>query len=145
MATLQVIGVYQITPTYESILEAARYHKCDWLVNEGGEYIDVIYWDDLENLALVEVQIQGWFSSDGLLSVFQDDQAPYMEFYLDATGTRLLAESEAIEIGNSRLCFFLHFVDTTKPLKVGEDELTLPPTSELPERLRPFTHYLPVD
>ena len=144
-ATLQIVGVYRIAPTYESILEAARYHGYHWLINQEGKYTDEIYWDSLENLALVEVQIQGRFSPDDWLLVSQNDQAPYMEFYLDDTGTRLLSEKEAIGAGVGRACFFLHFIDTTRSLKVGEGELALPPVSELPERLRPFTHYLPVD
>jgi len=144
-ATFQIIGVYQIRPTTESILEAARYHGYDWLINEEGSFEDEIYWDNFQNLALVEVQINGKFSLDDWFNISQNDQAPYMEFYLDEAGTRLLSEKEAVETGIGRACFFLHFVDTTRPLKVGEDEPSLPPMSELPERLMPFTHYVPVD
>jgi hypothetical protein len=143
--TLQVIGVYRITPTYESILEAVRYHECHWLIDQDGKYTDQIYWDNCENLALVEVQIQGRFSPDDWLLVSQNDQAPYMEFYLDDTGTQPLSEKDALGACFCRACFFLHFVDTTRSLKFGEDKLSLPPMSALPERLRPFTHYLPVD
>jgi hypothetical protein len=43
-----------------------------------------------------------------------------MDFYLDASGTRLFSEQEAVEEDGRRLCFFLHFVDTSKPLRIGD-------------------------
>ncbi len=145
MGTLEVVGIYAVIPSIESIVNAARYHECDYLLDDAGNYTDEIYWNGFENLALVEIQIQGEFSQRDIDSIKQNDQAPYMEFYLDSTGTQLVSEDEAKQTDNCRVCFFLHFVDTAKPLAVGRDQLELPTRTVLPERLKPYTHYLPVD
>jgi hypothetical protein len=116
------------------------------LIDEHGEYVDEIHWENHESLGLLEEQIGGAFAPSELLAVMSHgDQAPYMEFYLDSIGSQLLSEDNAIEIEDRRVCFFLHFVDPAIPLRVNQVELKLPPWSELPERLKPFTHYLPVD
>ena len=145
MATFEVVGVYKIAPTLESVVDAAHYHGCDFLLDSRGHYKDEIHWDSLGGLALVEVQIQGEFSSEELDSIAQGEQAPYMEFYLERTGTRVISEDQAIKANERHVCFFLHFVDTTRPLAVGGAELRMPSVSELPERLNPYAHYLPVD
>jgi hypothetical protein len=143
--THRIIGVYKFTPTVETIIRAAQYHGYHWLINERGEYVDSIRWSDFENLALIEVYTDGEFSTDDVSSISQDDQSPYLEFYLDAGGHRVLSEEEAIAATERRVCFFLHFVDTTKPLQVGGDQLELPPMARFPERLMPYAHYVPVD
>jgi hypothetical protein len=141
----KIIGLYRIAPTKKSITQAARYHDYGWLIDDYGEYVEEIYWDNHEDLGLLEAQIRGAFAPRELLALIaQDDQAPYMEFYLDSTGSRLLSPAEAIETEDRRVCFFLHFIDLAKPLRVGKEEIGLPPWSPLPKRLQPFAHYLPV-
>lgn len=141
----RVIGVYGITPSIESIIKAAQYHGYHWLINEHGEYTDPIHWGDFENLALIEIFVDEEFSPDELSSITQADQSPYLEFYVDANGTQVLSKQRAIEAAERRVCFFLHFVDTSRPLRVGAKLLDLPPMSDLPERLVPLAHYVPVD
>ncbi|MGE5261831.1 MAG: hypothetical protein ACM3S0_00495 [Acidobacteriota bacterium] len=145
MGTPEIVGVYRITPAIESIVSAARYHSCDYLLDEHGDFKDDIRWDSFKNLALLEILIQGKFSPEEMTSIGQDDQAAYMEFYLDGTGTRLMSEDEARQSDNRRVCFFLHFLDTAKPITVGREQMKIQTVSALPERLKPYTHYLPVD
>ena len=147
MATeIQIVGFYKILPTEESIVEAARYHEYDWLLDEDGNYTDEINWDNHENLGLVELQVFGNISPPEFYSsISQEDQVPYMEFWLDTEGSCLLTEDEAITKQGRRVCFFLHFIDHSKPLAVSGKKLTCPSCSTLPERLSPFTHYIPVD
>ena len=139
-ASYNIIGLYSIIPTEETIVEAVRFHKYKWLLND----TDEIYWDNHEDLTLVEIQISGKFSTKVLDSISQNDQAPYLEYYLDPTGTSLLSEKEAVEFDNRRLCFFIHFTDTNQPLQIDDTNLELPSISALPKRLQPFTHYIPV-
>jgi hypothetical protein len=68
-----------------------------------------------------------------------------MEFYLDPTGTERIQESEAINTEGRRVCFFLHFIDTSKPLQVGDQKIMMPAMVDLPDRLVPYTYYIPVD
>lgn len=143
---IKVVGVYNVVPSESSIVEAARYHECDWLLDEDENYIDEINWDNHENLRLVELQFFGDLSPAELLnSIYQGDQVPYMEFWLDAEGSSILAEDEAVATAGRRICFFLHFIEDMKPIEVAGKELLLPPRTVLPARLAPFTHYLPVD
>ena len=144
---MKILGLYRITPTKESIIKAARYHKYDgWLLDDHGEYVDEVYWDNFENLGLLEIQIHGDFKPGDLLAdISHEDQVPYLEFYLDSAGSQLLSENGAINTESRHVCFFLHFVDPAKSLCIAKENFSLPHWSELPKRLEPFTHYLPVD
>ncbi len=144
-STYDVIGVYRITPTMESILDAARYHGYDFLIDTNGNYKDQIYWDNHINLALIELQILGGFNEADLMKVGQNDQAVFMEFYLSPEGKELLTKEKAEQTDGRRVCFFLHFVDTSTSLMIKEKAYRMPGFSKLPDRLVPFTHYLPVD
>jgi hypothetical protein len=144
MTRIEIVGVYKIVPTIQSIQKAARYHHCDFMLDEQGEYVEPISWNDLENLALVELRIRGKFWPAVLSSIRQGDQAAYLEFYLDNTGARISDEDEAIESDDRRVCFFLHRIDATKPLIIDQSDIRMPPMSELPKRLEPYAHYLPV-
>jgi hypothetical protein len=139
-----IIGVYKIIPTEKSIIEAANYHDYEWLLDEEGNYTEEIDWNNHENLGLVELQFIGDIHTANVLnSISQDDQVPYMEFWIDTDGNSLISETSSTE--GLRACFFLHFIDHTKPLKVLGKDLKLPAWATLPKRLTPFTHYLPVD
>ena len=146
LSDIRVVGVYKIEPTLETIKEAAKYHKADWLFDNDGNLVDELHESNFDNLTLIELIINGRFSgSDMLLKIQQNDQAPYMEFYLETYGTAIISEEKAKEGLERRLCFFLHFTDTNKPLEIGETKFNLPLPKPLPERLKPFAHYLPVD
>jgi hypothetical protein len=148
-----LIGVYPIHPTTESIIAAARYHNYDFCIDEDGNFTDPIYPETFENLCLVELMISGDFSPELLMSITQkrhdqkpgEGQAPYMEFYLNGEGTTLIPDKQAQTVSARRVCFFLHLVDPSLPLSIGKAALPLPPITELPARLQPYTHYVPVD
>jgi hypothetical protein len=150
MATFKIIGVYRIKPTIESIVEAVRFYDYPWLLEEDGTYCDEITWDKFENLALIEMQVIGELP-DGLLDSIwlgdrsSDGQVPYLEFYLDQTGAQLIDSENAPQTENRRVCFYLHYTDTGKPLNIGPCQVDLPAMTELPQRLAPFAHYLPVN
>ena len=153
LTTFKIIGVYKITPTAESIIQAVKFQKYGWLLDGNGNFVDEIYWENFENLCLIEIQLLGKFMPNLLRTISQrrseditgSEQVPWLEYYLDSSGKNLLSEQGAISIDNSRICFFLHFTDTSLSLRVGETLIKLPPISELPERLIDFTHYVPPD
>ena len=161
MATFEVVGVYPVEVTRTSMSAAMKYHgRMEALDKEGNLLEDeweVVVQRDLHGLALIELSIAGAYSADELSEINhgserkpRDNQAPYMEFYLDGDGLHLIAESEAIECDYRRVCFFLHFVDTNQPLYVGFDrrfrkQIRLPSQSPMPNRLKPYAHYLYVD
>ena len=153
MTIFQIIGVYKITPTVESIIQAVKFHEYEWLLDENSEFTDLLDWQDFEKLSLIEMQVSGDFNPKLLQTISQNyygaihgsDQVPYLEYYLDASGQNLLSEEEAFSTNHRRVCFFLHFTDTNLPLRVGETLIELPSMVELPERLIEFTHYVPPD
>jgi hypothetical protein len=153
MATFCIIGVYKITPNVDSIVQAVKFHKYEWLLDEKGRYTDTLDWENFENLSLIELQVLGDFHPSLLQVISQRlsgdvdvrEQSPYLEYYLDASGTRLLSEEEANSTADRRVCFFLHFTDTNLPLRVSETLIELPSLAELPERLLEFAHYVPAD
>jgi hypothetical protein len=150
MSTFKIIGVYRVIPTMASIQAAVRFHNYSWLSDEDGRYCDEIYWDKFENLALIEMQISGEFPTGLIDSISlgersEFNQVPYLEFYLDQSGIRLISDEEAVLTEERRLCFYLHFTDTSQPLQIGPCQVDLPELTELPKRLEPFIHYLPVD
>jgi hypothetical protein len=153
MATFQIIGVYKITPTFESIIQAVKFHKYEWLLDEKGKFADTLDWENFENLSLIELQVSGDFNPSLLQAISQrhpgdingSEQVPYSEYYVDVAGKNLLSEEEAISTDHRRVCFFLHFTDANLPLRVSETLIELPSIAELPERLIEFTHYVPPD
>lgn len=106
---------------------------------------------------LIEISISG---GDGIFdvgSITQEDptqtrdnwQCPYMERLISADGTTILTEPFEAEddedkwIGEYRIGFFFHLLDTSKPLITPFGELTLPPETELPTRLADYTYEEP--
>jgi hypothetical protein len=145
MTNFQLIGVYRVIPTERSIAIAAKYHEYDWLIDDKGNLKDEITWSDFKNLGLLEFQVFGEYSPTELVSISQNDQSPYMEFYLDPKGTKSIEEKDALDIEGRRVCFFLHFINTSKPVRVGNQEVNLPALTDLPARLAPYTYYVPID
>lgn len=145
MAKFNLIGLYQIAPTLESLVVAAKFHRYDWLVTSSDEFKDEIRWDEFINLGLFEFQVYGEYLPTDLSNIHQDDQSPYLEFHLDPAGVLDINDGDAIKTDGRRVCFFLHFIDISMPLLVGEQKIKLPIMSKLPDRLIPFTHYVPVD
>lgn len=142
----KIIGIYKIKPSIETIKKAINYHGYDFLLNENGEYEDYVNWDDLKDLYLVELGITGQFSGSAELgNITHQDQAPYMEFFLDESGNELVTEEQAVQASQRRACFFLHYVKLNKPLEINKQKYQFPGVTPLPDRLVPFTHYLPVD
>ncbi|WDI42178.1 toxin-antitoxin system YwqK family antitoxin [Bremerella sp. P1] len=143
---LTIVGVYPVVPTAESIAQAAQYHKYEHLLDANGSFQEPIVWANNNDLCLVEVQIDGDFSPRALIrSIGANDQAPYLEFYIDAAGTTLISESVAVSTPKRRVCFFLHFLADNVVIKSGNDSLNTPARGPVPERLASFVHYVPVD
>ncbi|GEM_PF-5393433 len=145
MATFSLIGLYRIIPNMNSLVIAARYLEYNWLINSNNEFTGDIDWDSFKNLGLLELLVSRDYLPGELLNISQNDQAPYLDFYLNEAGIDRISEAEAIANGIFRVCFYLHFIDVSKPLLIGDQEIQLFEMEELPSRLLPFSHYVPVD
>ena len=141
----EIIGIYPIHVTQDSINEAIKYHMFDWMADEHWHYILPIRWHAFENLVLVELQWSGKLKKENLKTIYHQFEVPYMPFYLSTDGTEFLNEEQAKQTDNRRTCFFLHGFDITQPIIIGKKNIKVAALSELPYRLKPFTHYVPVE
>ena len=112
---------------------------------------------DTEDVALVEVDVDRSPSGVDVGTFTQEDpgvdqanwQVPYDERYLNADGTREIGERWAtgwdpqpgvVEPATTRLVFFFHFLDSSRPLKSPDGDIPLPAPSSMPARLS-FVEY----
>src|SRR5262245_20917081 len=103
---------------------------------------------EMSSAALVEVIIEGRDAKfdGGDFGQPGSRQAAYMERYLSADGTAVVAEDFDVPPGDSlRLTFFLHHFHFTRSLKTSYGLVEIPPPTPMPERLRRIIHYEPVD
>jgi hypothetical protein len=141
----KIIGIYPIRVTQDSINEAIKYHMFDWMADDQWHYTLPIRWNAFENLVLVELQWSGKIKKESVKSIYHKFEVPYMPFYLSADGTELINEKQASQTANRRICFFLHGFDISQPIIFGKKKIKVAALSDLPYRLQPFTHYVPVE
>ncbi len=160
MANYKIIGTYKIEISCQSLALAVQHYGWadDWLTESGGLKEEIWLWymneraEEKDTIALVEANITGEYSENELLGVTHGplEQAPYLEFYLDETGTEKIPYEKAVAITSRRICFFLHFVDVSQPVIIKQGKkivqsLQLLPIEELPERIKPHCFYIPYD
>ena len=160
MATFHIIGLYRVDVSRESLAMAASHYEWadDWLTATGNLTDEIWNWyieersGEMKTIALVEAQIKGKYSEDELLNMAhgESNQAPYLEFYLNGAGTESISYEEAVKVDDRRICFFLHYVNPLEPIRIMQGKkivkkLGLPDWTSLPERLKPYNHYLPYD
>lgn len=142
---IDIIGVYPITPNHDSIIRAINYHEYTWLLNEDHQLKKKINFENYHGLSLIEILVQGSLATSIVESISQQNQAPYLEFYFDPSGMFILEEDQLEKCSNFRLCFFIHFVDVNSPININNQSYVLPSISDLPSRLKPYVHYVPID
>ena len=73
------------------------------------------------------------------------DQVAYDEVYLSPDGYSIESYSKPTNPTNFRMYFFLHFVDSQKPLLSSYGELDIPELKPLPDYLKSIHPFTPVD
>jgi hypothetical protein len=137
----EIVGLYPVTITPEALQD-----KIDR--NPGYTSLSFDYLLSLfESLYLFELTV----SEAGKIQSFinhitqetGEDQAPYLEAYLDDKGTRQIDQPDEAAGYPCRLCFYLHFVDLGVPLDVAGRHLPLPEPVTMPKRLSALLDYTP--
>jgi len=75
-------------------------------------------------------------------------QVAYNEHFLNEDGTNIIGtflDQNRLTGTETRLVFFLYFVDFNKPLSSQYGDLVLPTPSSMPERLAKIIEFEPVD
>ena len=104
--------------------------------------------DELRNAVLFELLISNRDQRFKVEDFGQvgSDQAAYDEKYLSLDGKRVVAEGFEIPAGDSlRICFYLHFVDPSRPLRTSYGLNPIPAVKPIPKRLEKLIPYEPVD
>jgi len=160
MANYKIKGTYKVEISRQSLALAVQYYGWadDWLTETGELKEEIWLWymndraEEKDTIALIEAHIMGAYS-DNELNGFRHgptEQAPYLEFYLDETGTEKLSYEKAVAKISRRFCFFLHFVDISQPILITQGKkivqsLQLLAIEELPERIKSLCFYIPYD
>jgi hypothetical protein len=145
----EILGAYRLESS-ASLLSKALDFKYGSLNLKPAERADAERHvrDELGNVVLFELLIS---NRDERFSVDDfgqpgSDQAAYDEAYLSLDGERAISEAFDTPGGDSlRVCFYLHFVDTTRPLKTTYSLLPIPALKPIPDRLQKLVPYEPVD
>ncbi len=73
------------------------------------------------------------------------DQVAYYEVYLTPNGRSIESDIGPKDAANFRIYFFLHFVDSRKPLLSSYGKLIIPALKPLPSYLNEIHPFAPVD
>ena len=162
--TVELVGAYRMKPTRKQMGQAALFFGYDYLVTKAGLIrANEVSQHDLQDLALIELAVSGEVSvRDFICRTFNSEQVAYLEFFLSEDGEELLYhptrddslsrlpsmksafESVVNMIEPRRICFFLHFVSPGTSIRHRGTNLTVAEMLDLPSRLEPFAHYIPV-
>jgi len=162
--TVELVGAYRIKPTRKQMGQSALFFGYDYLVTKAGLMrANEVSQFDLQDLALIELAIYGEVAvRDFMCQTLNSEQVAYLEFYLSEDGEELLyhptrddslsqlpsMKSAFESVVNMkeprRICFFLHFVSPGTTIRHRGTTLTVTDLLDLPSRLEPFTHYIPV-
>jgi hypothetical protein len=162
--TVELVGAYRMEPTRKQMGQAALFFGYDYLVTKTGLIrANEVSQYDLQDLALIELAVCGEVSvRDFVCRTNKSEQVAYLEFYLSADGEELLyhptrddslsqlpsmksAFEAVIKMEEPRrICFFLHFVSSGTTIRHKGTSLTVVELLDLPSRLEPFAHYIPV-
>jgi hypothetical protein len=93
--------------------------------------------EELDRAVLFEVLVM---NRDGRFSVDHfgqpdSDQAAYMERYLSPDGRTVLSKWKAPNVEPLHIVFYLHFVDSNRPLRTSYGDRVIPPLTPMPLHL----------
>lgn len=146
--TIQILGIYKLDPTDELIEEAmqAKYGGMNLTESELGKAREAVL-EELSSVVLVDVLISDPDERFDIGDFGQpdSDQAPYDEVYLSPDGLSVISRYKPPASDSFRVAFFLHFFDSTKPLKSSYGEIPVPPVRSMPEHYKEMIPYYPVD
>ena len=143
-----VLGVYHVTCT-PKLLEQAMEYKWSHLTNKNQlKQAEALTRREIESAVLVELSVPPPNAEFDLGDISQkgSDQAAYDEHYFSNDGTKVISDFRApTDQPWSRVAFFFHFFDESKPLQTSFGAVQCPTPKPMPERLAKLMPYEPVD
>jgi len=156
----EIIATYSYPkPTKAELGHSARQLHYHHLVDVKGEFAEPVDWRNLKDLGLVEARADKDFDVSTIAYHVMDTiQVPYLEFYLSPSKDELLWHPAAKRGSRDqlpeifRVCFFLHLlhphlgsVFSTPTIKHRETSSRVMRVKRVPDSLRAFAYYVPVD
>jgi len=144
---IRIIGAYPLHVS-DSLFEAvlnARYGGLDDTPEQRIRAIRQIH-EELGRAVLFEVLVM---DRDGRFSVDHfgqpgSDQAAYMERYLSPDGRTVLSKWKAPNVEPLHIVFYLHFVDSDRPLRTSYGDKVIPAFTPMPSHLLMIAGYDPI-
>jgi hypothetical protein len=152
---IEVVGVYRLDVPEDLFREQFDILYGDPMSDEERVEAEKQCRERLSSVVLIELLVEnrdaGFSISD--FSQPQDGvpkenwQVAWTEMFLATDGNSLLVEKwgDPPDAGDFRVAFFMHFWDEMQPLITSHGEVTCPPISKMPERLKTLVPYKPVD
>jgi hypothetical protein len=148
--TVRVLGIHPVQISKDTLLENARLE-----FGERFNLDDVLGLDDgafrnrFSNIYLVEVLIErldsdfdpGTFTQEQAGAPRDNWQVPYDEKFLDADG--ISERSPPSGLSSTRLAFFMHDLNPSRPLQTQYGPVSLPQPTPMPVRLSSLFRYFP--
>lgn len=147
--TVAILGAYRVEPSAPLISKALRQKYGNSTMSPADKRkAERHVTDEVGSAVLFELLISNRderFRVDDFGQV-GSDQAAYDEKYLSLDGKRVIAEGfEIPDRVSLRICFYLHFVDVSRPLRTSYGLCPIPPVKAIPRRLEKLAPYEPVD
>ncbi len=143
-----VLGTYRVKCTPELLAQAMEF-KWPHLTDKK-ELKQAAIWTkrEIESAVLIELDVPPPNAEFDIGEISQEgsDQAAYDEHYLSNDGTKVISDFRApTDRPWSRVAFFLHFFEESKPLRTSFGSVMCPKPAPMPKRLAKLMPYEPVD
>ena len=144
---LEILGAYILDFTDEQIKQFIEDSYGNILNETEKQEMLAAKREELASVAAFDIRVMnadrkfdaGDFTQPG------SDQVAYDEVYLSPDGYSIESNSKPKDPTNFRIYFFLHFVNSQKPLRTSYGELEIPELQPIPDYLNKIHPFKPVD
>ncbi len=145
--SIHILGAYQVHPTEELFRQAMSLKYGGLALSlDQQDLAKQLVRDELSSVVLFEVLVENPDRNFdvGDFSQPDSDQIAYDEAYLSPDGKSVISRLRAPDSESLRLAFYLHYVDSSKPLRTSYGELPMPEIQTMPDRVWSLVPYEPV-
>ena len=151
---IKILNAYKIPlPTKKELGQAAKYYGYDHLITKTGTYKEKYGTYNFQDLGYLEVLADKSFNVRNVN--YENTQVPYLEIYLDEHKDEVIYNpngSLETRIGDKedlperfRVLFFIHFLKEDTKILYNTDKHYILDIHELPDNLKKYAQYIPVD
>jgi hypothetical protein len=145
---IEVLGAYRVDASPELFAEAMQLkYPYEFSSPEARLEAEEHVRSEIFAVVLFELLVR---ERDGSFSVDHfgqegSDQAAYCEVFLSEDGESVISDDRIPPNEPLRMAFFLHYVDSAKPLRTSYGAVAIPTIQPMAARLKSLAPYEPVD